>query len=136
MRVFAVVTPEPAEAGSCPWTFLGYRFEQADGEYFQSERIAATRPFGLAASQAPACLARPSGPARRPVPQATVEFEVESPSAVTEAAAELEARGHTLLHPARTDPGATVARILSPEGLIVGVSYAPWLHDDGRDTAQ
>ena len=34
----------------------------------------------------------------------------------------------TLLHGARTEPwGQTVARLLSPEGLMVGVSYAPWM---------
>jgi hypothetical protein len=59
------------------------------------------------------------------MPQAFVEFEVED---VADAAKELEARGYKLLHGARTEPwGQTVARLLSPEGLIVGVSYAPSL---------
>ncbi|MEA2410270.1 MAG: hypothetical protein QOC77_831, partial [Thermoleophilaceae bacterium] len=45
-------------------------------------------------------------------------------------AAELEAQGYSPLHPARTEPwGQTVARILSVEGVIVGISYAPALHD-------
>ncbi len=136
---FAVVTPEPAESRELYVDALGLPLEQADGEYFKSESIDGSKHFGVwpLSQAAQACFGSPEWPADRPVPQATVEFEVESPSAVTEAAAELEARGHTLLHPARTEPwGQTVARILSPEGLIVGVSYAPWLHDDGRDTAQ
>jgi len=38
--------------------------------------------------------------------------------------------GFELLHPTRQEPwGQTVVRLLSSEGLIVGVSYAPSLHD-------
>jgi hypothetical protein len=39
---------------------------------------------------------------------------------------ELERAGFELLHPARTEPwGQTVARLLTSDGLIVGISYAP-----------
>jgi hypothetical protein len=38
--------------------------------------------------------------------------------------------GYELLHPAREEPwGQTVARRQSLEGAIVGISYAPVLHD-------
>ena len=48
------------------------------------------------------------------------------------AAQELEQAGYELLHPAREEPwGQTVARVQSPEGAIVGISYAPSLHEDG-----
>jgi len=51
-------------------------------------------------------------------------------NAVTAAGEELRAAGYELLHPAREEPwGQTVTRTLSPEGLIVGISYAPWLHE-------
>jgi hypothetical protein len=63
------------------------------------------------------------------VPQASIEFEVEDPAAVEAAAAELEKRGVRMPHPARQEPwGQTVARLLSIEGVIVGISYAPWFH--------
>jgi hypothetical protein len=65
------------------------------------------------------------------VPQASIEFEVEDAEAeaVTSAAGELERAGYQLLHPARTEPwGQTVARLLTEDGLIVGISYAPALH--------
>jgi hypothetical protein len=44
---------------------------------------------------------------------------------------ELEAAGYELLHAAREEEpgGQTGARMLSPEGLIVGISYAPELHE-------
>jgi hypothetical protein len=38
-------------------------------------------------------------------------------------------RGFALLHEAREEPwGQTVARLLSNEGAIVGISYAPSQH--------
>jgi hypothetical protein len=63
------------------------------------------------------------------VPQASVEFEVEDAAAVEAAAKEMEERGYPLLHPARQEPwGQTVARLISPENVIVGISYVPWQH--------
>jgi hypothetical protein len=42
---------------------------------------------------------------------------------------ELRADGFVMLHEARTEPwGQTVARLQSPEGAIVGISFAPWMH--------
>lgn len=53
-------------------------------------------------------------------------------AAVQAAAEELEDRGFELLHQAREEPwGQTVARLVSAEGLIVGISFAPSLHTDG-----
>lgn len=71
------------------------------------------------------CFGTDAWPDTHPVPQASIEFEVDD---VQAAAAELEASGHTLLHPARTESwGQTVARLQSGSGVIVGVSYTPWL---------
>ena len=65
------------------------------------------------------------------MPQVSIEFEVESANAVTDAAAELRGRGFELLHDAREEPwGQTVARLLSSEGSIIGISYAPSLHTE------
>ena len=48
------------------------------------------------------------------------------------AAQELEQAGYELLHPQREEPwGQTVARLQSPEGAVVGISFAPVLH--GQD---
>ena len=49
---------------------------------------------------------------------------------VTAAAGELEDRGFVLLHAPREEPwGQTVARLLTAEGLIIGISFAPSLHE-------
>jgi hypothetical protein len=60
----------------------------------------------------------------------SIEFDVADAGAVDQAARELERSGYELLHPAREEPwGQTVARLQSSEGVIVGISYAPALHD-------
>lgn len=42
---------------------------------------------------------------------------------------ELEQAGYELLHPREEPWGQTVARLESPEGAVVGISYAPAPHD-------
>jgi methylmalonyl-CoA mutase cobalamin-binding subunit len=59
----------------------------------------------------------------------SIEFEVTHAAAVSDAAQELRSLGYDVLHEAKTEPrGQVVARMLSPEGAIIGVSYAPSLH--------
>lgn len=101
------------------------------GDYIFSGEIEGSKHFGIwpLEEAAQACFGSDDWPADRIVPQASVEFEVESLDAVAEAAAELEAGGYELLHPARKEPwGQTVARWLSSDGAILGISYAPQLH--------
>jgi hypothetical protein len=65
------------------------------------------------------------------VPQVSIEFEVGDAAAVGPAVQELEQLGYELLHPAREEPwGQTVARLQSPEGAIVGISYIPMFHGE------
>jgi catechol 2,3-dioxygenase-like lactoylglutathione lyase family enzyme len=126
---FAVVTPDPSESRKLYVDALGLPLEGDD--YLHSEKIGGSNHFGVwpLTEAAQACFGTPDWPADVRVPQASVEFEVESEEAVGEGAAELQANGYGLLHPARTEPwGQTVARVLSAEGAIVGISYAPWMH--------
>jgi catechol 2,3-dioxygenase-like lactoylglutathione lyase family enzyme len=128
----AVITPDPAESRKLYIDALGLPLEASEGDdYFHSEHIAGSRHFGVwpLAQAAQACFGTPGWPDDRPVPQACVEFEVESSGAVQAAADELRADGFALLHDARTEPwGQTVARLQSPEGAIIGISFAPWMH--------
>jgi hypothetical protein len=58
-------------------------------------------------------------------------FEVADIESVSAAALELAAKGYAPLNDARTEPWAqTVARVQTAEGVIVGISYAPWMHGD------
>jgi catechol 2,3-dioxygenase-like lactoylglutathione lyase family enzyme len=98
------------------------------GEPPASEKLEGVKHFGLWPLQhaAQACFGVDEWPSHIPIPQANLEFEVLD---VAAAAAELDARGYTVLHPARTEPwGQTIARLMSPEGLIIGICYTPWFH--------
>jgi catechol 2,3-dioxygenase-like lactoylglutathione lyase family enzyme len=94
----------------------------------RSEQLPGVKHFGLwpLEEAARACFGVDRWPSELPVPQANLEFEVAD---VAAASVELEAKGYTLLHPARREPwGQTIARLLSPEGLIIGICYTPWFH--------
>ncbi|HZC72338.1 MAG TPA: VOC family protein [Jatrophihabitans sp.] len=129
---FAVIAADPPESRKLYMGAFQLPLEAAEGDdYYHSGDIDGAKHFGVwpLAQAAQACFGAPEWPADRPVPQASVEFEVEDTAAVGAAAQELRAAGFELLHDARTEPwGQTVARLQSAEGLIVGVSYAPQLH--------
>jgi catechol 2,3-dioxygenase-like lactoylglutathione lyase family enzyme len=104
----------------------------ADEEYFHSEELPGSKHFGLwpLHQAAQACFGKPAWPADRPVPQVSLEFDVADADAVQAAAGELVAAGYEILHPVREEPwGQTVVRLQSIDGPIVGISYAPALHD-------
>jgi catechol 2,3-dioxygenase-like lactoylglutathione lyase family enzyme len=127
----AVIAPDPAKSRELYVDALHLPLESEGGEYFHSERIEGSKHFGVwpLAQAAQACFGTDVWPTDRPAPQACIEFEVQDPDAVAAAADELRERGFALLHGAREEPwGQTVARLLSNEGLIVGISYAPWFH--------
>ncbi len=132
----AVIAPDPAESRKLYVDALGLPLAAGAGsDYWHSESVAGTNHFGVwpLSEAAQACLGQPEWPADRPAPQASIEFEVADAVAVQAAATELEDRGFELLHGAREEPwGQTVARLLSDEGLIVGISFAPSLHTDGE----
>ena len=68
-------------------------------------------------------------PPDRPVPQVSIEFDVADAAAVIAAAQELLQLGYELLHPSWRAVGPDRGETASLEGAIVGVSYAPALHD-------
>lgn len=99
--------------------------------YFHTFDLAGTKAFALwpLSQAAEATFGTPEWPAERPVPQAWIEFEVSSPAAVAETAARLRESGQEILVDAHKDPwGQTTARLLSPEGLLVGISYLHAFH--------
>ena len=128
----AVVAADPPKSRALFVDALGLPLEaDAGGDYFHSERIGGSKHFGVwpLSQAAQACFGADEWPADRPVPQVSIEFEVQDAAAVADAARELEGRGFQLLHGAREEPwGQTVARLLSIEGSIIGISYAPSLH--------
>ncbi|MDP9072570.1 MAG: glyoxalase [Actinomycetota bacterium] len=105
---------------------LGLPLEGDD--YPSTEKLDGLKHMGLwpLADAAKSCFGTEEWPEGTPVPQGTIEFEVAD---VDAAAREMEAAGSALIHGARTEPwGQTVARLLSPEGLLVGLTFTPLLH--------
>src|SRR6476469_10852046 len=122
----SVVVADPPQSRKLFIDALGLPLAKYEAdEYYSSENIPGSKHFGIwpLSQAAEACFGTPSWPAELTVPQASVEFEVEDASAVAAAGEELTRAGFELLHTARQEPwGQTVVRLLSSEGLIVGVS--------------
>jgi catechol 2,3-dioxygenase-like lactoylglutathione lyase family enzyme len=129
----AVVTADQPKSRRLFMDALGLPLEGEGDGYYSSGRIPGSKHFGVwpLSEAAQACFGTPQWPAGRTVPQASFEFEVGDADAVAAAGGELERAGYELLHPARTEPwGQTVTRLLTDDGLIVGISYAPALHGE------
>jgi catechol 2,3-dioxygenase-like lactoylglutathione lyase family enzyme len=133
LATVSVIAPDPPASRELYVDALGLPLSgEGPDSYWSTEKLPGTKHFGVwpLSQAAEACFGAKEWPAGRPVPQTSIEFDVESAAAVQEAAEELEAKGFGLLHPAREEPwGQTVARLQSIEGSIVGISYAPSLHD-------
>src|SRR6201993_1106708 len=130
LSTVAVITPDPPASRKLYLETIGLPL--GGDEYLHSEQGAGCKSFGIwpLSQAAEACFGTPQWPAGRPTPQISLEFDVGDAAAVSSAAGELEQAGHELLHPPREEPwGQTVARLQSPEGAVVGISYAPVLHD-------
>lgn len=128
----AVISPDPARSRQLYMDAFGLPLRQLDGEYFASEEVGGCNHFGVwpLEQAAEACFGTRQWPEGIAVPQLSLEFEVSGAEAVGAAAEELTSRGFELLHGAKQEPwGQIVARLLSPEGAVVGVSYAPSLHE-------
>lgn len=111
---------------------LDLSFEGGEGDYVFTEKLPGVKHFGLwpLHEAAKACFGTEEWPEDRPIPQASIEFEVGSVEDVASAAVELRSHGYDLLHDAKEEPwGQTITRLLSEDGLILGVCYTPWFHE-------
>lgn len=108
---------------------LGLAFqEEADG-YLHTEALEGVKTFALwpLSQVAQSCFGVNEWPANLPAPTSWLEFDVED---VAQASEELKAQGYQLLIVAKQEPwGQTVTRLLSPEGILVGLTYTPVLRE-------
>jgi hypothetical protein len=113
---------------------LGIQFKIEDGEYLHTEEVKGANTFAVwpLAQAAESCFGKSEWPDDTAVPQAWLEFDVDDIEAATK---ELEERGYRLLVRKRTEPwGQIVTRLLSPEGLLVGVTVTPWMRGDAASS--
>lgn len=118
---------------------LGITLEEAAPGYFTNDDLDGVNAFALwpLSQAADATFGEPTWPSDIPEPQAWIELDVESAAAVGAAVEELAAGGHRVLREAHEEPwGQTTSRLLSPEGLLVGVTFTPWMHEHTHDEDQ
>jgi hypothetical protein len=126
---FGPVVRDPKASRSLYINTLGISFDEMESGYLHTDKMDGVRYFALwPLSQASiSCFGTDKWPEDIPVPQAWIEFDVENVEIATE---ELKNQGHRLLVTARKEPwGQIVTRFLSPEGLLVGIVYTPWMRD-------
>ena len=108
---------------------LGIPFKEDAGGYLYTGALQGAKHFALwpLSQAAQSCFDSDSWPNEIPVPQAWLEFEVEN---VEKATADLESRGYQMLIKNRKEPwGQTVSRFISPEGLLIGITFTPSMRE-------
>jgi len=104
---------------------LSLSFTEEEAGYFHTEELAGVKTFALwpLAQAAQSCFGVAEWPSDFPTPTAWLEFDVDD---VAEASKELQAKGYTLLVTVQQEPwGQIVTRLLSPEGILIGLTYTP-----------
>jgi len=126
---FGPIVRDPAPSRKLYADDLGLAFKEETGGYLHTEALQGAKTFALwpLSQAAESCFGKDSWPADIPVPQAWLEFEADS---VEHATAALERRGYRMLVRLRMEPwGQTVSRFLSPEGLLIGVTFTPGMRE-------
>lgn len=122
---FGPIVRETAESRKLYSEVLGIPFREESGEYLHTEALQGAKTFALwpLSQAAHSCFGSDSWPEDIPVPQAWLEFDVDN---VDKAAVDLESRGYRILVKNKKEPwGQTVTRFISPEGLLVGITFTP-----------
>jgi catechol 2,3-dioxygenase-like lactoylglutathione lyase family enzyme len=106
---------------------LAIPFKEETGGYLHTGDLKGAKEFALwpLSQAARSCFGNDSWPSSVPTPQAWLEFDVED---VKKTTAELESRGYRILIRNKKEPwGQTVSRFISPEGILVGITFTPWM---------
>ena len=124
---FATLVRDRASSKKLYADALGVSFKQESDGYLHTESLDGTKSFGLwpLSEAAKTCFGTSAWPSDMPVPQANLEFEVDDVATATQ---ELESSGTKMLVKNKTEPwGQIVSRFLSPEGLLIALTFTPWL---------
>lgn len=127
---FATISADPQASHNLYQGALGLRMKEI-GEYRCLDRFPGCNHFGVWPLQmaAQTCFGLDIWPIDIPVPTSTIEFELGSHDEVIAAVEELKSEGYTFIHETKIEEwGQIMARFLSPENVLIGLSYTPWLH--------
>jgi catechol 2,3-dioxygenase-like lactoylglutathione lyase family enzyme len=109
---------------------MGITFKEENDGYLHTEALNGAKSFALwpLSQAAHSCFGKDSWPGEISPPQAWLEFDVESVEAAT---GELESRGFQILVKNKKERwGQTVSRFLTPEGLLVGITFTPSMREE------
>jgi len=126
---FGPIVRDTAESRKLYSEILGISFKEESDEYRHTEALKGAKTFALwpLSQAAQSCFGKDSWPDDIPVPQAWLEFDVDS---VEIATANLESQGYRMLIKNKKEPwGQTVSRFLSPERLLVGITFTPSMRE-------
>jgi len=126
---FGPIVHNKAESRELYRDVLGISFKEESDGYLHSEAVSGAKSFALwpLSQAAHSCFGKDSWPKDIPAPQAWLELNVES---VEEATAILETRGYQMLVKNKKEPwGQIVSRFISPEGLLLGITFTPSLRE-------
>ena len=126
---FGPIVPDTGESRKLYRDVLGIPFKEEAGGYLHTEAVPDAKSFALwpLSQAAQSCFGKDSWPKDIPAPQAWLEFDVDS---VEKATAVLESGGYRMLLKIKKEPwGQIVSRFISPEGLLVGITFTPWMRE-------
>lgn len=109
---------------------MGITFKEENDGYLHTEALNGAKSFALwpLSQEAHSCFGKDSWPGEISPPQAWLEFDVESVEAAT---GELESRGFQILVKNKKERWEqTVSRFLTPEGLLVGITFTPSMREE------
>jgi hypothetical protein len=132
---FGPVTSDVEDSRRLYEDALGIAFKTEEGDYRHTEALKGANSFAIwpLDQAAESCFGSNQWPKDVMRPQAWLEFDVDD---VAEATRELESRGYKLLVSNRTEPwGQVVSRLISPEGLLVGLTFTPWMRPGQHDVS-
>lgn len=130
---FGPIVRKPTDSRKLYSEILGIRFKEESGEYLHTEALKGAQTFALwpLSQAAQSCFGKDSWPDYIPIPHAWLEFDVDS---VEKATDHLESQGYRLLIKNKKEPwGQTVSRFISPEGLLVGVTFTPCMRNEKKE---
>jgi Glyoxalase-like domain len=127
---FGPIVREPTKSRKLYNQTLGIGFKEENGGYLHTEALQGAKTFALwpLSQVAESCFGKDAWPTEIPAPQAWLEFDVDDVEKVTR---ELEAQGHRMLVKNKREPwGQTVSRFITPEGLLVGITFTPSMREE------
>jgi catechol 2,3-dioxygenase-like lactoylglutathione lyase family enzyme len=118
---------------------MGIGLAESSPGYWTNDDLEGVKAFALwpLSQAAAACFGTETWPPDLTEPHAWLELDVDTPDDVAPATAEMAGRGYRILVDAKLEPwGQTVSHLMSPEGILVGIVYTPWMHKTGDEAGE